>query len=214
MAHLLQVSGRRDVYASLPLYGLQHDRDRVIGGRILDRLDVVERDVGAADGDGLEYLLVVRLSRGGDVHHRPAVEGVERGDDLVGAAPVDLAVLAGELHRSLVRLRPAVADEHPVERAVVYEDLRQLQLRDGIELVGGLEERPGLLGDRVGDDRVGVPDVVDGPTCGEVEILLTVIVPDSSALATDDHDGLPPYHEHVVPAFDLFPVGGHSTHLQ
>ena len=211
--HPFQVAGRRYVDSALALNGLQHDRHRSIGGRGLDGVDVVVVHVGESDRDRLKDLLVVGLTRGGHGHHSPAVKGVQGRDDLEGAVLVLLPVLLGQLDRALIGLGAAVADEYLVQRAVLDEDLRQLNLRNRIELIGCLEQRPGLLRDGVGDGLVGVAHVIDRPPGGEIQVFFPVDVPYPGAFAPLDDDGLPPHQEHVVLAFQGFPIGGHATLL-
>ena len=66
------------------------------------------------------------LSGGGGHRQRAPVEGVQRGDHLVGAVQMELAVAACQLHRALVGLGAAVAEEDPVEAAILYQQLGEL----------------------------------------------------------------------------------------
>ena len=156
--------------------------------------------------------MVVGLAGGGHGVHGASVEGVERGDDLVGPVLVQLAVAAGQLQRALHGLGAAVAEEHPVHARVLNEHLGDVQLRQGVELVGCLDERRRLLGDGVHHHRRAVPQVVHGPAGHEVDVLLAVGVPHSRALAPHD-DHRPSAHGLGIVLLldgDVFSVAGHD----
>ena len=86
-----------------------------------DGVEVAERGVAEAGQQRLDALVVLRLAGGAEGAHRPAVEAVEHGDDLVAAR---LAVEPGQLDRRLVRLGAAVAEEAlAVEAAALAQRL-------------------------------------------------------------------------------------------
>ncbi len=93
------------------------------------------------------------------------------GDDRVRAVAVALAPLAGKLEGRLVRLGAAVREEDAIERRMVEQQLRQLELRDAVEEVGDLDQLGRLLGERACDDRVGMAEAVDGDTGDQVQVL-------------------------------------------
>ena len=68
-----------------------------------------------------------------------------RRDHLVGAVQLELAVAARQLYGAFVGLGAAVADKDPVEAAMFDQQLRELYLRHGIELVGSLDQGFSLL---------------------------------------------------------------------
>ena len=135
-----------------------------------------------------------------------AVEGVESGDYLVGAVALRLAVASGQLHGALDSLGAAVAEEHQVEAAVLDESLGQLQLGNGVELVGGLDQGASLLGDGLGDGRMAVAQLIHRPAGDEVQVLLAVGVPDLGAVAPDDDHRLAAHRLGVILLFDIDPV--------
>ena len=88
-----------------------------------------------------------------------------------------------------------------------------VQLGQGVELVGGLDEGGGLLGDGVHHHRGAVAEVVHGPAGDEVDVLFAVGVPDAGAIAADDDhraaaDGLGVV---LLLDGDVFGVAGHRT---
>ena len=134
------------------------------------------------------------------------MEGVEGGDDFIGAVALRLAVAPRQLHGALNGLGAAIAEEHQVEAAILDKRLGKLQLRHGVELVGGLDEGAGLLGDGLGDGRVAVAQLVHRPAGHEVQVLLAVGVPDLGSLAPDDDHRLAAHGLGVVFLLDVNPV--------
>ena len=199
VAQALEVLLRGRVDAALALDRLDHHRAGLVGGRLLDRLKVVERDrVGQeAVRQRAVILLVGRLAGRGQHRQRAAVERVVGRDDLVGAVPLVLAVLARQLHRALVRLDAAVREEDPVEDRVLDQQVGQLELRHGVELVRRVDQLRRLLGQRVHDHRRAVAQRVDGPAADHVQVRLPLLVPDPAALAAHQHDRRPLGDRHV-----------------
>ena len=139
------------------------------------------------------------------------MEGVEGGDNLVSAVAVLLAVLASKLEGALDGLCAAVAKEDSIQTAVVDEGLGQLELGDGEELVGGLDEGCGLFLYGLDHDGVAMTEVIDGPTGGEVQVFLAVGVPDAGTLASYEDYGLASDGLGVVFLFNGYPLGSHRS---
>ena len=133
LAQSLQVVVVGDDDARLTLHRLHHHGGGAVGGCVHHTLNVVVVDVYEARQQGREVLLVVGLAGGGNGGLGAPVEGVEGGDDFVGAVTVQLAVAPGQLHGAFDGLGTAVAEEHQVEAAVLDEHLGKLQLRHGVE---------------------------------------------------------------------------------
>lgn len=72
------------------------------------------------------------------------------------------------------------------------------ELRDGVELVGGLYEGVRLLGERMRDDGMTVPQIIDGPPGHKVEIFFPIGVPHAAALPAYEHHGLAPHGLRIV----------------
>src|SRR5205807_10271552 len=139
---------------------------------------------------GLEALMVLLLSRGGEGRERPAVKRPGGGEDLV--APALLAAPPpGELHRRLVRLGAAVAEEDALGKRMAAEEPSELGRWRRVVDVGGVEQLRGLRPDCVDDGRMAVAEVVDGEAGEEVEVALAVGVPQLGAAAAHEGDGLP-----------------------
>ena len=118
---------------------------------------------------------------------RPWKEPVER-DDLERSTL--LPGTPGELDGGLVGLRAGVGEEDAVERRAVDQRLGQLQLRQRVVQVRGRQQRPRLLGERIGDGGVGVAEHVDRDPGDEVEVAIPGVVPDPAAFAADDDERL------------------------
>ena len=206
LAQPLQVVVVGDDNARLALHRLHHYGGGAVGGGADHGLDVVVVNVDEARQQRSEILLVVGLPGGRHGRLGPPVEGVECGDDLVGPVPVQLAVAPRQLHCPLDRLGAAVPEEHEVQAAVFDQRLGQLQLRYGVELVRGLDQRAGLLGYGLGQHRVAVPQLVYRPARDEVQVLLAVCVPDLGPLSTHDDHRLAPHGLGVVLLLNVNPV--------
>ena len=142
------------------------------------------------------------------------MERIERCYNLKRAVAFLSAIPAGQLHRPFVGFGAAVAEEHLVQSAVLHQNLRQLKLRNGVELVRCLKQCARLFCDSVGDDRVGVSDIVYSPTRREVQVLFVFNVPYPSAFAARDDNRLAAHNEHVVFAFFIHPFCGHIIALR
>ena len=79
-----------------------------------------------AVGDGRIRLVELALSGGSGHRQRASVEGVQRGDHLIGTVQMELAMAACQLHRALVGLGAAVAEKNLVEAAILHKQLSEL----------------------------------------------------------------------------------------
>jgi hypothetical protein len=116
------------------------------------------------------------------------VEAVVEGDDLVGAALVHLAPLAGELDGPLVGLGAGVGKEHPVEHRVGGEDASQLDHRAIVEGRAGVEQGAGLGHQGVADLGRAVPQAIDRPALDEVQVGLAIVVMEPATFATHEDE--------------------------
>ena len=149
------------------------------GERFASRLEVVEGDVAEAGDEGVEALLHLVLSGGGDAAERPAVERIDGGEDLESAFVV--AKLAGELVEAFVGLGARVAEEDLAGGEVLDEGLGETALRFLIVEIGDVDEPPGLFDERLGDLGVGVAEGTDGDAAAKVEITFPADIPDVAA---------------------------------
>ncbi len=106
----------------------------------------------------------------------PAVEAAAEGDD-----PRPPGGVLGQLDGRLDRLRPGVREEEPglLPVAQAGEGARQalVQLEAGLvvqDVLLGVDDLAGLLGDRRRDARMGVAGVRDPDPAGVVEVALAV----------------------------------------
>src|SRR4051794_32542092 len=107
--------------------------------------------------------------------------------------------LAGQLDGALVRLGAAVAEEH--ESSATEELVERgghLLLGHGAVEVRHVQQRAGLLVDRIGDDRVGMTETRDGETRQEVEVLVPRVVPQTCSLASHERHRLRRIRRHQV----------------
>ena len=111
--------------------------------------------------------------------------------EALGAA-VGLAVPAGELDRALVGLGAGVGEEHRAAAAEQRVEARRDLRLPLVEVeVRHVQQRAGLVGDRVGDGRVRVAERRDREAAEEVEVLLALAVPELHALAAHERDREP-----------------------
>ncbi len=179
-----EVLGGGRVHAALALDRLQQDgRDRRVDGR-LQGVEVVPGHVAEPLGQRLKGLVLGRLAGGVEGGEGPAVERPVGADDLVAAVA---APFAGQLDGALVGLGPAVAEKDPAPAAEQpVEGGRHLATGQGAVQVGDVQQGPGLLVQGVGHRRVGVAERRDGQAGEEVEVSLSLVVPQVAALAADE----------------------------
>ena len=92
LAQAFEVAGRRQVDAAFALDRLDQDRARSRRRSASpSRVEVAERGVVEARQHRLDARVILRLAGRGQRSHRPAVEAVEHGDDLVAASAVPLS---------------------------------------------------------------------------------------------------------------------------
>jgi hypothetical protein len=191
----LQVPGRRGHHAAFAQAGLQEYRRGVRADGRGQRVDVAVRDEADIHPEGLERLPDGGLARQRQRAHGPAVEAVLRGDD---HRPVGPGMPPDQLERGLVGLGAGVGQEHPaVGLQQAEQPLGQLHLPLVQEQVRGVNQPPGLLGDRRDDRRVRMAEGADGDPADQVQVLGAVDVPDDAAPAVIERDG-----RHAVGAHD------------
>ena len=145
-------------------------------------------DVAEAVGQRLEGLVLLGLAGGVQGGEGAAVERSVRADDDVATAA---APLAGQLDGALVGLGAAVAEEDPPRPGVdepvksgrhVGADLVTKQIRD-------VQQGLGLGIQGVGHSWVGMTERRDGQPGQEVQVLLPLVVPESTPLAPHERHG-------------------------
>ena len=123
LPHPLQIVFGWYIDSAFALDRLQHDCHGSVSGGVNNRLHVVVFHMDKARQEGNVRLLVMRLARGRQGSQRPAVEGVQASNYLIGPVPVIFTVLAGQLQGALDCLRTAVAKEYPLKTTVFDEKL-------------------------------------------------------------------------------------------
>ncbi len=114
---------------------LQNDGAGIIGSGFFDGVDAIVLHIDEAGGQGEIWLLVFGLSGGRHHAQRTTVEGAVGADNLIRPVPMLLPIAPRQLNRPLIGLRAAVADKDLVQATVLHQNLGQLKLRYGIELI-------------------------------------------------------------------------------
>jgi len=115
------------------------------------------------------------------------VEAVLEGDDLEGAALVQLPPLSRQLDGALVGLRAGVGEKDAVERGMRRQQFRQRQ-RGRVEIGRArIDQTLRLPRQRVLHGRVAMAEGIHRPALDEIEVALAVGVDEPGALAVH-HD--------------------------
>ena len=181
LAGRLQVSGGQLTHPGLALNGFDDECRHIRPQRGAQGLDVAGGDELDSSGQRLEGLAVGGLVGQGQRAHGPAVEGVLEGQDAGAPAP---AVAAGDLEGGLIGLGAGVGQEDAgvvsgtVGEGEPDELLGEADLGGGGEEVRHVPQLGELLGDGPDDRGVRMAQAVDGDACQQVDVLLTVGVPD------------------------------------
>ena len=178
------------MHAALTLDRLEHHRADPVVDRRGERVDVGEEDLAEPRRQRLETLLLLGLAGRGERGERPTVERPVRRDHVEALGPaVRLSVAAGELDRGLVRLGAGVGEEHTSDhRRGGRRGGRRPGLHRVVVEVRDVEQRAGLIGDRVGHDRVRVTERRHREPAQEVEVLVALGVVEARPLAAHERD--------------------------
>ena len=184
------------VHTRLTLDRLQHHGRGALPHRRAERLGVVARD-GPETGQVRREARVRGHSGGrGQGAHRAAVEGPLQHDDLGLGDAARVCALAHQLDRALVRLGAGVAEERLAAEAGLREALRQPHAALRQVQVGDVRQRAGLLAHGLDHRGVAVPDRADRDPAEEVEVLLSLRVPEPRPLAAHELDRRAPVRGH------------------
>ena len=163
-AHRLQVTGGRGLHATLTLDRLEQHGTHALVHRRRERIDVRELDLTEPGRQRLEGFLLLGLTGGRKGGQGPTVKRVVGGKNVESfATTVGLAVTARQLDRALVGLGAGVGEEHLTGSSCrrgeqEVEALRELGLALVEIEVRDVQQRAGLIGDRVGDGRMRVTE--------------------------------------------------------
>ena len=186
-AHEIRMRRR---HAALALNQFQNHRaSRVVRGGF-KRAGVVERQVRDAARFRPEVVAVFFLPAGADGEKGAPVKRVVKGDDAVLVrAETPLRVAAREFERGFVGFGAGVGEEHALGESHVAQAARQFNRRRVHQQVADMPEFAGLLGEDAAQFRVGVPERADRDAGREIQIDISVGVPQPRALAALRHDG-------------------------
>src|SRR4029434_10972378 len=145
-----------------------------------------ERGVTEPSEDWLN--VVLRLAGGAQGAHGAALEAVEHGDDFVAPR---LAVEPGHLDHRLVRFGAAVAEETlGVKTETLDERLGERPLGFHVPGVGDVNELCNLFLHGPHDARWAVPKQIAAPAGEEIEVTLSLGVPDVRPFAARQAHGI------------------------
>lgn len=119
---------------------------------------------------------------------RAAVERVIEGDDFgfVRAVAGD-GVMTRQFERRFVGLCAGVGEEHPVGEGGVDQFARQAQRRFISEDIAGMPQSLALTLERLDQRRMAVPQRRHRDAAGKIDVLFSLLIPDSAALAAHRH---------------------------
>ena len=177
-------------HAALALYKLHHDRAGHIVGLAANVVDVVRDRIVKALGEREEIVVEAILTGRLERSYGAAVEGIDERYDLVASLAVLVeGILARELDRTLVGLRTRVGEEYlAVQMGLFDELLRDLHHRFRGKQVGCVHDLVRLPGDCVDEDLVVVAQAVYADAGGEIDVFLTLNVPQRCTLAVIECD--------------------------
>ena len=160
--------------------------------------------------------VVLRLPGEGQRSVRSAVKAVVRRDDL-DALGVSVLVLgaARELDHRLVRLGAAVREVHAIEGRPRDDLPGELDGALVVEEVRRVHEPRGLLRDRRGELRMGVPDREHRDAARQVEVAVPLDVRDATPRPARQHERRRPIvpEHHPAGGLDELLVGRHEADL-
>ena len=190
LADELEVFGGRFAHAALALHRLDdHGCEVRRGDFLLERLDIAELDRAEAREARAEAFAILVLRAGIDAAQRPAMEGSSEGQDAdaLGLAfrPV---IAAGDLDAAFDRLGAGVGEEGVVGEGEVDIALREALLPRHAIHVRCVPELVGLVGKRLDQRGVCMPQRIDRDTGDEIEIGSALVVIETHALASLQHD--------------------------
>ena len=166
-----------------------------IGGRLVvdgrgRRGKVVVGNVDEPGHHRLEAGVVLGLGRGGQGGEGAAVKAPFHRHDLV--SPLRLAAVgAGQLDGGLVGLGAAVAEEALAAERPLRELLRQAPLGLHVPGIGHVDQPANLFANGRDDAARAMAQQVAAPAGEEIEIAVSLGIPNPGALAADEADGEP-----------------------
>src|SRR4030042_3085680 len=98
---------------------------------------------------------------------------------------MELTKPASQFHCPLIRLSTAIAEENLVKAAILHQQFCQAYLRNSVELVRRLNQRSGLLSQRLNQHRMAMAQAIHGPAANKVKVFPVIVIPDSCPLPAD-----------------------------
>lgn len=118
------------------------------------------------------------------------MKAVVSGDDLVlFIAPFADSIAPRKLECGLIGLGARVRKEDPIGKGKLREVMRESHRGLIGKEIRDVPETLGLLGKCVDQDRVTMPQCVHSNAAGEVDVLGSILIPESRSVAVHGHDG-------------------------
>ncbi|MNC30438.1 hypothetical protein D3C75_787220 [compost metagenome] len=113
--------------------------------------------------------------------------GLGGGNDVIGAVAVQLAPLARQFDRTFAGFGTAVEQVGLVAAGALAQAVDQPQQATAVEARARVDQRLGLVAQRLHQHTGAVAQAVDCTTLGEVQVGMPFVVPQPGALATYEH---------------------------
>ena len=185
-----EIAWSGEVDTSFSLNRLDHDRGGFRVNELGDRFEVVVLRIRKAGDHRLETSVIFRLRGRRERGVGSAVKAAGDGQNLKTSRRVSIS--PGELDRGFVRLGSAIAKECLAAKRSPRQRLGERPLRFHVPRVGNVDQLANLFANSLDDPRRAMPQEVATPARKEVEIALTLGVPNPRALAPDEANRVSP----------------------
>ncbi len=140
---------------------------------------------------GTEALLILGLSGGSNCRQGASVEtGVCRQNHRILNATNRVGILARQFDCAFVCLGTGITEKRHIGTGVRHQPLRQFALCCGVVQVGHMVQGLDLLGNGGDHDGVRVPQGAGGNPCHKIEIFAPCGIPNATAFAPFQGDGI------------------------
>ena len=154
------------------------------GKRGSDSLQVVEGHMAKSRHHRFEAFFDFVLTRGGNSRQRPAMKGIDCGNDF--KAPFVMTKFTGELEQALIGFGAAIAEEAFTRANKFHQGLGQLSLQRMVVEIGDMNQALGLLDQSFGDGRVRMAQATDRNASAKIQVAFARNVPKITALTVAD----------------------------
>ncbi|MCY1175338.1 hypothetical protein D9M73_155710 [compost metagenome] len=152
----------------------------------MQRREVIERHLAETRQARFAAIARQRVGRGQRAE-ATAMAGLAGSNDVIGAVAVQLAPLTRQLDRPFTGLGTAVKQVGLVTAGTLTQPVDQPQQATVVEARARVDQRLGLVAQRLHQHTGAVAQAVDCTTLGEVQVGMPFVVPQPRALATHEH---------------------------